>query len=721
MSLIVTSSSQDKYGRFQGGNPTRTIAGIEAPSQYQNHFTSPIKIPVNAEISVESVKIKRDQVIDIESNCLLYKYFGHLQTGTEGVDFAEERLEMPIPVRPSPGVYSTDEWYQELQRILSEAYANPEIFGKVEVIGQASASGVPIGLDIVTTQRGTSASGTAGKNIVGESGAMLSSYWQSPVNLSRGYVPTTDWTSTHVNASPGAGTPAKKIFTKTGANVGTTVLEKLDEMSCSVQGHGHPLGLASGIFTTRVKTAGTGWRVGLARPQMEYYRDTTRTNQDGSFKKTAFGNLLPGTRYPDAGMDERLESGLPFSSRYRTVNPFNGRLQSDFYDFMVEDNGTDIRVYQFSYDNTNGANMLVMSEVKYYYTGAPLGANILTSAQFKAAYEFVQFECLGDRLLLSFLDDKLNKTGVITAASSAQRDRCFLPISETRNALYPRLNVAENGESLEIYHLSSHYTALQYRFPTLVDGERTFTTGDDFYSNNRVTRRQRGQDNDANIAVIQDTKNRPYCLSQTLICDTKQKMEVDQSGTIGAGQMSVFDGLDGAVLNKKHAYQIGHVNPNSKFDYLQGKYRTEEFSGQAKMNNVLGFPNKSLIDETDGLATGYVTKSAAKDIVHFLSFQPPAFRVHSCFVRISNMPIQSYNGAKQSVSKILYHLPRFTNDGREFGDLFFAPGEKTYVALHNTSPEILNNIEVQIVDVNERPISDISGNTVIVFHMRQKS
>ncbi len=85
------------------------------------------------------------------------------------------------------------------------------------------------------------------------------------------------------------------------------------------------------------------------------------------------------------------------------------------------------------------------------------------------------------------------------------------------------------------------------------------------------------------------------------------------------------------------------------------------------------------------------------------------------------MPIQSYNGAKSSVSKILYHLPRFTNDGREFGTLFFAPGEKTYVDLHNTTPEILNNIEVQIVDINERPVSDLSGNTIVVFHLRQKS
>lgn len=712
MSLIVTSASQDKYGRFQGGNPTRTLAGLEAPSQYQNHFTSPIKIPPNAEIAVESVKIRRDALIDVEAQSLMYRYFGKLQTQSPGY---QERLEMPIPFRPSPGVYSTDEWVDELHTKFNQSYGNPEIFGNSQVITQVNASGDATGVDIQTTQRGTSASGTAGKNIVQDADAMLTNYWKSPVNLTTGYEPLTDWSCFHT-----PGPPNRKTFQKNSANVGATSLERLDNQSCSVIGHGHPLGLVNGEFTVRVVNAsGGGWRVGLSRPQMEYYRDTTRLNDDGSYKRQAFGNLLPGTRHPDGG----FSAGENMSTHYNKHNPFNGRNQQDFYDFMVEDNGTDIRVYQFSYDNALYTNQLVMSEVKYYYAGSPQDVTApLTSADFYSDYEYVKFKCVGDRMLLSFLNTGLAvESPVISLTSSTRRDRCFLPISETRNALYPRLNIANQGESLEVYHYSSHYSALQYRFPTLVDATATFTTGDDFYSNNRVTRRMAQGGGDENRAILQDTYDRPYCLSQTLICDTKDRMVVDQLGV--STDTSEFDGLNasGTGMNKKHAYQIGHVKPDSKYDYLEGKYRTEEFSGQAKMNRLLGFPNKSLIDEDDGTATGYAIVSANHLQVNFFSFKPPDFRVHSAYVRISNMPIQSYNGAKQSVSKILYHLPRFTNDGREFGDLFFSPGEKTYVSLHNPSAEILNNIEVQIVDVNERPVSDISGNTIVVFHLRQKS
>ena len=69
---------------------------------------------------------------------------------------------------------------------------------------------------------------------------------------------------------------------------------------------------------------------------------------------------------------------------------------------------------------------------------------------------------------------------------------------------------------------------------------------------------------------------------------------------------------------------------------------------------------------------------------------------------------------------MLYHIPRFTNDGRQFGDLYFRPGEKTYVKLNNTDLQLLNNIEVQITDVDERPVRDLTANTIVCFHIRRR-
>ena len=710
MSLIVASSSQEGYNRVEGGVNTRTGAGIEAPSSFQNHFTSPIKIPTNAEVAVESIKLRRDAVVDIMDETLMYKYFGRLQTTADGPLFEEARSQMPVPIRPRPGSYNIDEWQDELQSRLNDSYGNPELYGGFEVSNVTDTDGKVKSLTIKSTQHGESST----KNIVKTTGDLLTDYWVAPYQLSDGFSGPTNWTSTHVAASPGV--PVHKLFTRIAAHDGgDTVLERLDKRQCSVIGHGHVWGLVEGKMTVNVVNASSGgWRVGLSRPQIEYVRDTTKPGVSGR------ANLLPGTRHPDGGFQE----GVMMATHYQMFSTL-GRNQKDFYDYMVQSDGDNIEVYQFCYDNAEGANQLIQNEVIYYGAhNASIPAK-LTNASFNASFERVEFKSEGDEIELYFIDGAGNKTLAVGSSNSAIRNQCFLPISETKNALYPRLSIGTSTQSLKLEEWTSHHSHLHFRYPSFDAATNTFTTGDDFFSNNRVDRFSGGKIGlDDNKAIVRDTKDRPYCLSQTLLCDTKGMFEIRVSGAAET-RTSEFDGLDGTAPNQVLAgdmlFTIGAVKPRSVNDYLEGKYRTLERSGQPKMNRLIGFPDKSTIDSVEGVADGYAQATPGTGVITFTGYSPPDYRVHSAFVRISNMPIQSYNGAKQSVSKMLYHLPRFTNDGREFGDLFFSPGEKTYVALHNTSPEILNNIEVQIVDVNERPITDISGNTIVVFHLRQRS
>lgn len=713
MSLIVTSSAQQDLGGIATENRTRTKAGIESPAQYQNHFTSPVKIPANSEIAVESVKIRRDALVEVENDTLMYHYFGHLQGEGDSPDYKDARVEMPIAIRPEPGSYNVEEWTTEIQTRLNEAYGNPEIFNNYLVASIVNTSGKVVGLDIQSSQRGVSTG--AGQNRAGASNVddMLSAYWVAPYQLSDGYVHTTDWTSTHTASS--GGVPAHKLFTRVKANNASddTVLKKLNRRECSVIGHGHPFGLVQGKYKVNVTGSNgsdSGWRVGLSRPQIEYVRDTTRTPSRGR------ANLLPGTRHPEGGFDDQV--GI--STKYNMTNMTNERNQKDYYDYMVEDDGININIYQLSYDNTEGFEQLVQSEVEYWgSSGEPFTAK-LTKAQFNASFAAVEFKSHGDEIRLSFLNASDAETLVVSSTIDTGREKCFLPISECKNALYPRLNVAKQNDTLQVFHWSSHYDVSGYRYPSFDSTNNIFTTGDDFYSNNRLGRLQGGKiGGDNNKAIVRDTKNRPYCLSQTLACDTKERLQIaGDSETRTSFYDRELAGNKG--IDKKHLFVIGFVEPGTVNDYLEGKYRTTETSGRAKMNRIIGFLDKSVIDQVEGESDGYVAVNSHGDVVQFQSYDEPDYRVNSAFVRVSNMPIQSYNGAKQSVSKILYHLPRFTNDGREFGDLFFAPGEKTYVSLHNPSDHILNNVEIQIVDVNERPVTDISGNTVIVLHVRPK-
>jgi hypothetical protein len=715
MSLIVTSSSQQDLGGVGAGHRVKTKTGIESSAFYQNHFMSPIKIPANAEIAVESVKIRRDALIDIDDESILYTYFGALQSEVDAPDYKEGRLEMPIPVRPNPGTYDVEGWVAELDERLDEMYCNPEIYASNSVSQTTNASGDQVGVSITRTQRGSSAD--AAKNRVNQVAELLSGAWQAPYNLSDGKVPVTDWTSVHT-ASAG-GIPAHKLFTRVVANNASddTVLKKLDRRECSVIGNQSPFGLVQGRYRVRVSNssgAGSGWRVGLSRPQIEYIRDTTKTGGAGR------ANLLPGTRHPDGGYDDQVA----ISTRYAMTNAVTGRYQKDYYDYLVQDDGINIRIFHLVYDEPS--NQLVQAEVTYWGSGTafPAETGPLTKSAFNASYEYVEFVSHGDEIRLNFLSKVLAIKVIISQSINQNRQKCFAPINECKNALYPRLNVAVEGDSLQVFNWHSHYpdvNQISFRFPTFHKPTDTFTTGDDFYSNNRVGRFSGGKiGGDDNKAIIRDTKNRPYCLSQTLACDTKRLLAVDTGGVEVLD--FEFDGELGGEkgINKKHVLILGYIEEDTIWDYLEGKYRTTDVSGRAKMNRLLGFKDRPWVEQTDGASKGYAVVSASGHIVTFNSFTHPDYRVHSAFVRISNMPIQSYNGGKNSVSKILYHLPRFTNDGREYGDLFFYPGEKTYVSLHNPNTTILNNIEIQIVDINEKPVVDISGNTVIVFHVREK-
>tara|TARA_R110000796_G_scaffold42198_3_gene104458 strand:+ start:174 stop:2381 length:2208 start_codon:yes stop_codon:yes gene_type:complete len=735
MSLIVASSSQEQYGGVEGTR-TQTIRGIEAPSSFQNYFTSPIKIPVNAEIAVESVKIRRDALVDIESQTMMYKYFGKLQTtGIAGTGYHQSRLDMPIAIRPNPGVYNTEDWFSEVADKLNISYGHPEIFSKYDCVSDTDATGKIIGSKIECEQRGDG----SGTDIVGGKGAvtgdtMLGDYFKTPWNITNSdWVAGTNWTVANQNANKAD--DGKKI-TRAIANTAGGM-----DKACCMIGNGCPIALVGGVFNTFVEDAEEGWRVGLSRPQMEYLRDSTKTSVTHRRQ-----NLLPGTA------DFSVTGEYVTSAEYRKTN--DGRNQLDYYDYMVENNGTDIRIYQLSvrdYDVQVGGvvdltkQSLVQSEVKYYGNTESATTVPYTVSTFGASFDGVEFRTNGDELSLWFTNagTPANDTQIVgnydgspgsnESARGTKRWQSFLPLTECKNALYPKLMIKELTDSLTITEYTSHWShnsarvavapAISqaepvFRYPTYDAATTTFTTGDDFYTNNRVPRHQAGAGGDPNTATIRDTKNRPFCLSQTLACDTRERLIVDQ--TFGSGDINYYDGVleDDEGVAKDHAFIIGMINPSSKNYYLEGKYATGDFAGQAKMNRSIGYPNRSFISQPQGVAQGYATTALDGRQVIFTSPSAPDYRVHSAFVRISNMPIQSYNGAKTSVSKMLYHLPRFTNDGREYGDLFFAPGEKTYVKLHNATPEILNNIQVQIVDVNERPVTDISGNTIVVFHLK---
>jgi len=169
-------------------------------------------------------------------------------------------------------------------------------------------------------------------------------------------------------------------------------------------------------------------------------------------------------------------------------------------------------------------------------------------------------------------------------------------------------------------------------------------------------------------------------------------------------------------LNAAKGVDYVHLFTMSKFivpDRFDTLVKSQLFPNMA---GRLGFPDRAFIisNNTDGYVTGDNTLT-----IKFTSTSELKKTSTSSFIRIPNLTHKSFNGAQSGLSKIIYQLPQFSNDGRQFGPLYFEANEKTYVKLNNTAPMILNHLQIQIVDSQERELNSLIGDTQIVFHVRK--
>ena len=775
MSLIITSSDQsEQYGRMKDGPRTKGPLGVEKPSDYKNHFTVPLKVPADSEIAVESVKIHRGALFEVADNAVLYRYFGRLQENNRNMDFGpanasryvatlDEILSMPIPIRPSPGTYNLSQWADELNTKFMEGYQSPELWNHDEVINIVSnASGEPTSLSIEFTQRGSA----SGNN------ASIASYdWGNPYRF------TTHKTNEHL-----AGLlyiPAtRRLIRNEPTNTDNPDFEpegfnpKLDDLKGHTQLRMAPLGLVHGKCIVGLGNASNEVRFGFARPQMEYLRGVDRQ----------ICNMLPGVQQPkDGAFGTYGNAHFPEFSRDETA-PAGSRqkYQVDYYDYCAEfDDVGDLNIFHTEYNPITGQFCKV--HVEYWSASYSYPKTQLTHADIVAAgYDALQFETFGDEMRLWAWDTTgmVPNKYIVSSTNSSLPGKCWNPINECRNALFFKASLGKQNQFISIEKLESHYLGhatyagewgypiygtyntenfrqidpTRFRYPIqynttgesdfwMRSGDSYFVTGDDFYSNNRVPKTSSVAHRLTGLGTagaqlpcpIQfDSLSRPYALDQTFICDTKLPYQLWR---IAPTTPYIFDGLTGLpnAIDYEHALVVGGVGQgppaserigktgnNVNSDYLEGRYSTLEGLGQANLAPQLGFGELSYLvqSEWDGAIPDYVDPATNLQVI-FTGPSPLIFKSSLCFIRLPHLTIQSFNGAKSSVSKIVYQVPKFSNEGRQLGELYFAPGEKTYIRLENTESFLLNSLDVQLVDVGEQVVEDLTGPTIVVFHIRK--
>ena len=673
MSLILATNRLDENTSQQA---------TEKPSNFKNFFRSPIEIEPDSEIAVQSVKIQRSGNVVIGEDDFFCHYFGTLP---ETINDVDSLTCLSRTIKPNPGAYSLAGYEKEIQRALNEQYDDPRLFGGYSVDAHTNASGEELGLEISCIDRGeataniidnSAISATATFNI-----ASPGVYWAS--GASNTISPSDGFT---FSAAGGSG-----VFTRSASDASTLA----DGQAVGIL-KGIPFGLNDGEFRVETKNASEQpFIVGLSRPQIQYesYENSQLSASDNGLRQSGI-NEIDYSTHPRENNDTYIMS----------YDGNDGQIEGSYelYDYAFYlDESDNITIAERVFDPDTDVSR--MQELQYWdnpFTGS-LGTK-LTKAQFGASWDGIQFKGKGDEIELYFKQNGKNVFDVVVSSTLNEGPGLsFNPIGSTSYALYPQMNICKGSVKITKYEGAGLTT---YKYPTFTAGSgfTRYNPGDDMFSNENVY----GVAELKHINITRTLASNSVD-SAPFRCDSSDQKLVHSE--VGGGY--VYSNLNAANgVNFVHLLTVNRFTlPNTNDTLLSGQ-------SYPNMGGRLGFRDRAFLisNDDDGYVSGDDTLT-----IKFTSTSELTKTSIASFIRIPNLTHKSFNGGQSGLSKIVYQLPQFANGGIEYGSLYFEPGEKTYVKLHNPSSMILNMLQVQIVDAQERELDSLTGDTQIVFHVRK--
>lgn len=670
MSLIFTSNTQDDYKDLDNtGRTLNSRIGIEHPADYHNHLTSPLEVKPNSQIAVQSVKISRNQIYEITDSTQFLYYHGEELGTTKKL---EDTTSRPTLISLPRGTYDRSEFAEELQTQLNSACLPPAVFQNFSVSVSLVSNDFK-GFNISASQHG--------ENYTNKNASLDTSI--PDINASIGSTPPSD------NFTLAGG-----VFTRTGAD-GSIV----DGLCCGI-GTDFPLAVGeNACMTVDLRGASysdgkggflnSSWAIGITRPTLQLDTDNSRGKNHGN-------------------------APLEFYKQ-NTISPH-------YYDYVAifdAENGSSasgtLKLYQACSQSNDDGDLIPNSFKHYeitYYGGAGQIASPITNASINASgeYHFLEWSFKGDEVRVALKKGGGQHTFLIDSSLNTNASRVFKPLTDFTSALYPKICLSQGSVEITNYDTYSVATT-DYVYPSLIGADPTTLVGGTYgvgsspYSNyvsrtvlvsGKSISGQQPSWSHRGLAFIYPPDT--TCRNQLLPFD----------GSVVDARTFVGVNASGGVAYE-HLLVLEDTTPPQHRDQEIGNY----YSAMCDVSRYLGFPDISVLTQTYGTLTNL-------NMITWESTDIPVFRVNSAFVRISNLNHRTYNSCKNSVSKMMYMIPRFTNDGKQFGDLFFEVAEKTYIDLNNTETFVLNQLQIQIVDKNERIVDDLHGDTIVVFHIKQK-
>ena len=717
MSLVVLSSSQSDYDTENARNrnnayaSNRTAQGLQHPYNFRNHINPPMKIPANSEVAVQSIKLFRKSIFSIPSDTTYSWYLGEpinddrWQSGDDasmgsryqgrslsGIDSDNIYIgttSLPFPVFIRKGNYTPEQMAVELERGFKTAICHPDYFFMNNVSEQEDAGENGTGFTWSISNQGdhltlNRVDGTALANTT--------------------CIGRVNGISISNEATGGTGTDLTwerdtSKLTRTRADDGNWVGAILTD---------YPISLTNGninydVSDVSASSRGWGWRVGLVRPCM------------------TDGREMPS---------------------YAEGNP------ESFFDYAVswaQVGGTTDAYLQLEHAVWDPVKRkLVMEEVEYWNTGltgvasAKITTTVMGAGQ---RWKNIYFQCSGENILITAEQQDAtihtiantpqnvleSPAGTIKAVKTANPK----PIGQTCWAMYPAMSLLYGTEGMKITQFSG---IMNGAYPPTVTTESAFpnmilNSADPntiYYPYPQSTDLANDIHYSSGQAYYMKSFDDPEILEGCINIDSRSCYQTRDGVT-----QKEYIGLD-ETANQVCPYLWNGVivmPTNNGWDTTAiGDYtcHTDDVS------LLLGFEgSSSLLQPYAGntYALNEDTIAVTPNIPawwNLPSFTIPKLHSTALFVKCGDLTHQSYNMGKGIPSKILYHIPRFnmggSNESGRFGagEIFYEPSEKTYLDLNNPNELNFNDLEMSIVDKNERWATDLGGSTTIVLHFRQK-
>ena len=610
MSLVLLSNDNNT-AEFEGG-------GISQANTWTNVLQTPMIIPKNAEVALQSLRVNKAATTAIDfSNNKFYTYIGQGRSST-GFDDLSKDTRMVAPAILVDGDYTAQSFVDNsLLPALREAIFHPDYQDRVNASVQETATGDFEGYNIKFGEGSTPPSDVfpADDEFVA-------------AGRYNGFV-TDNFTWKNSN----------KRFTKKDNLTG-------------IRAYGiatrYPMSVRQAKHVAEFSNAGANqWAIGLSR-----YADGAKE------------------------LDGRPKG-------YFAIPDWARETLGDWYDFgVIRDADDKLRIYH-AVVKENSDRTLVMDEVEYYgYTGAlvtepyDLGTNA-------SGYDRVEFLLDGEQVNIYMINSGTAARDLFCSPDlgTPDKENYLKPINISCQYLYPKYEVVENNGYITMINHEG-VDVQNFKYDGLNDDDTL--TYQDFYATAK-----------SGFAGQSENNN---------------KLENIHYQCRQADVFSIYNNFDDG-FDTEHTFQKYSVSL-PKIALIVGPdtvyYKP---SNRANAANVLGFKGETVVDnptQTGGFKT-------------FTSLNTPENLVrNSMFCRLTSLTQKSSNGYTGNESKILYHCPRFDAAGRDSGELYYEPSEKTYLDISNPNDIQVNSFSIDFVTRDERLVNGMMGNSTVMLHIREK-